>query len=168
MNVFLHIQDKAVKKFVIRNIVEAAAVRDLTEASVYDGMCVCVDHPSVYHTLPPTLLLSPSLSLSLSLSPSLSLSLSPSHPPLFSLLPSFSPSLPPSLLLSLSRPLSLFFPPSLPLSLSHTVYPLPKLYHKLMYCVSCAIHSKIVRNRSRQARRDRNPPPRFRPRVSYL
>ena len=44
----------------------------------------------------------------------------------------------------------------------YDVYQIPKLYLKMEYCISCAIHSHVVRCRNAQNRRLRDPPARTR------
>eukprot|EP00744_Colponema_vietnamica_P007042 GILI01010173.1.p2 GENE.GILI01010173.1~~GILI01010173.1.p2 ORF type:complete len:155 (+),score=46.64 GILI01010173.1:35-466(+) len=42
----------------------------------------------------------------------------------------------------------------------YEVFAIPKLYTKLMYCISCAVHAHVVRVRSAEDRRNRAPPQR--------
>jgi len=41
-------------------------------------------------------------------------------------------------------------------------YVLPKMYYKMQFCISCAVHRRIVRGRSAETRKNRDPPQRRR------
>jgi small subunit ribosomal protein S26e len=45
----------------------------------------------------------------------------------------------------------------------YETFTIPKLYTKLEYCISCAIHAHVVRVRNAEDRRNRAPPERRRP-----
>ncbi len=47
-------------------------------------------------------------------------------------------------------------------ALAFKEFVIPKMYEKKTHCVSCAIHSRTVRVRSRENRRSREPPKRIR------
>ena len=44
---------------------------------------------------------------------------------------------------------------------AYEAYALPKLYIKQYYCIEAAVHQRIVRSRSAENRRNREPPARF-------
>jgi small subunit ribosomal protein S26e len=44
----------------------------------------------------------------------------------------------------------------------YETYVIPKMYVKLVYCVSCAVHAHVVRSRPAVQRRVRDPPMRLR------
>lgn len=94
-------------RFTVRNMVESAAIRDISDASVYSGEFGVSRRDVLQALAVPTRLASHRDRSTLTL-----------------------------------RTLAPFFPhlPSAPLE-----YVLPKLYIKVVYCVSCAIHSHVVR-----------------------
>ena len=157
-------KDKAVKRFLVRNIVESAAIRDLQESCVFDVRARPVVAPHLASLpLPPRrrrhrarwrrggALASTTDVLATRLA-------ALSNPAAARALPPSARPSPPS---PIERTLT-----SSPLPSSHPSsqsYTLPKLYRKVYYCISAAIHSKVVRVRSVEARRIREPPKRMRP-----
>ena len=46
---------------------------------------------------------------------------------------------------------------------AYETYQLPKVYYKMYYSIDAAVHRRLVRGRKKTERRNRDPPPRFRP-----
>jgi len=145
-------KDKAVKRFLVRNIVESAAIRDLQESCVFD-----CEFATLEKIPPPTrggrrASTDASRMIVRSLAGSSSVRVAIERASFY---PIADPTTPVQ-----NRGTD---PPSSPISFFPTAYVLPKLYRKVYYCISAAIHSKVVRVRSVQARRIREPPKRMRP-----
>jgi len=157
-------KDKAVKRFLVRNIVESAAIRDLQESCVFDVRARPVVAPHLACLpLPPRrrrhrarLRRGGALASTTDVLATRLAALSN---------PAAARALPPSARPSPPSPIERTLTSS-PLPSSHPSsqsYTLPKLYRKVYYCISAAIHSKVVRVRSVEARRIREPPKRMRP-----
>lgn len=108
-------KDKAVKRFIVRNIVETSALRDMKEASCIEGAGAGSRACSRLSTSAGERLIRAARA---------------------------------------SRALP---------SRARAGYQLPKIYIKNYYCIEAAIHQRVVRVRSREARRIREPPVRPRP-----
>ena len=145
-------KDKAVKRFLVRNIVESAAIRDLQESCVYDCECATLEKNNPHARLPRR---RARVLASFARSIAVGFDEAPRHRYVAIVSPR------PDRTRTLSGPERLTQHPHLfPTS---TAYVLPKLYRKVYYCISAAIHSKVVRVRSVEARRIREPPKRIRP-----
>ena len=143
-------KDKAVKRFLVRNIVESAAIRDLQESCVYDCEYATLEKNNPHARLPRR---RARVLASFARSIAVGIDEAPRHRYVAIVSPR------PDRTRTLSGPERLTQHPP-PFS---TAYVLPKLYRKVYYCISAAIHSKVVRVRSVQARRIREPPKRMRP-----
>ena len=146
-------KDKAVKRFLVRNIVESAAIRDLQESCVFDCEFATLEK------IPPPTRGAPGDARAPTPRRIVRSLAKPSSVCVAIERPSFYPIADPTTPVQ-NRGTD---PPSSPISFFPTAYVLPKLYRKVYYCISAAIHSKVVRVRSVQARRIREPPKRMRP-----
>ena len=146
-------KDKAGKRFLVRNIVESAAIRDLQESCVFDCEFATLEK------IPPPTRGAPGDARALTPRRIVRSLAKPSSVRVAIERPSFYPIADPTTPVQ-NRGTD---PPSSPISFFPTAYVLPKLYRKVYYCISAAIHSKVVRVRSVQARRIREPPKRMRP-----